>query len=476
MGQEIARSQFTPHDFRVFTRRLEQETRLLGRWFREGRFPELPYMGGMEVEAWLVDADYAPAPMNRLFIERLGDPLVVPELAKFNFELNTAPRLLRGDALPRMERSLQMTWDQCARMASALGARAIMIGILPTVRHEQLCIANMSDQQRYRALNEQVLRQRRGRPMQLDIAGRDVLCVTHTDVMLESATTSFQIHLRVPPSASARFYNASVIASAPMVAVSANSPYLFGRDLWDETRIPLFEQSVASPARKGCGAIGGRVTFGRTYVGESLMECFDENARCFPSLLPMELDKYPASLSHVRLHNGTIWRWNRPLVGFEEGGEPHLRIEHRSCPAGPTVVDSVANAAFYYGLVTALARQSLPPEATLDFEQARANFYAAARDGLQASIVWLDGERYLLRELVQDELLPWARHALLDLQLVKDDIDHYLGIIRERVETRLTGAEWQRAWVGRHGHDMGGLVRAYAAWQGTERPVHRWPI
>jgi gamma-glutamyl:cysteine ligase YbdK (ATP-grasp superfamily) len=476
MGQPIATSHFTPHDFRLFGRRLRDETRILARWFRDGRFPDLPWMAGMEVEAWLVYDDLTPAPLNRAFIERLGDPLVVPELAKFNFELNTEPRLLQGDALSRMEAELKATWDRCRRTAADMGGGAVLIGILPTVAEHQLCVENMSQQERYRALNEQIFRQRQGRPMQLDIVGRDALHRIHTDVMLESATTSFQIHLRVRPGAACRLYNAALIASAPMVAVSANSPFLFGCDLWDETRIPLFEQSVASPARSECAAMGGRVTFGQSYVQDSLMECFEENQRCFEALLPLEMDKYPASLSHLRLHNGTIWRWNRPLIGFEEDGEPHLRIEHRTCPAGPSILDSMANAAFFFGLACGLGERTPPPEADMDFDRARTNFYRAAQDGLAAEITWLDGARVEVRDLIVDELLPLAKRMLVTLGLEPGDVARYLEVIRRRTESGTTGAAWQRAWVARHGNDMAGLMQAYINGQVSGRPVHTWDV
>jgi hypothetical protein len=271
MGQEIEQTHFTRADFTDYTDCLRRETELLETWFREGLFSRRDRTGGFELEAWLIDSAARPAPVNAAFLQRLDDPMVVPELARFNVELNDHPQHLWGSALNRFEASLSATWNKCRKVAAELDTRLLMIGILPTLREVDLAQANMSDLRRYRALNEQVLRLREGRPLELDIQGRERLKITHGDVMLESATTSFQLHLKVHPRHAVRAYNAAQVLSAPMVAVTANSPFLFGHDLWDETRIPLFEQSVA------VGGIAGarqgpvrRVTFGTGYARSSL--------------------------------------------------------------------------------------------------------------------------------------------------------------------------------------------------------------
>jgi hypothetical protein len=56
------------------------------------------------------------------------------------------------------------------------------------------------------------------------------------------------------------------------------------------------------------------------YARESILECFEANRTRYPVLLPAVMDEPPESLAHLRLHNGTIWRWNRPLIGFDEQG------------------------------------------------------------------------------------------------------------------------------------------------------------
>jgi len=402
--------------------------------------------------------------------------MVGPELAQFNIELNTEPAALQGHALSSIERQLQATWDHCEAVASGLDERLLMIGIPATLREESLCLAAMSRMVRYRALNEQVLRSRKGRPLVLDIQGEEHLRIEHHDVMLESAATSFQLHLQVAPERAARYFNASIIASAPLVAVSANAPFLFGKELWDETRIPLFEQAVDVGGFDGA-AFGPirRVSFGSGYVRGSLLELFEENLAHYPVLLAERMETEPGSMSHVRLHNGTIWRWNRPLIGFDDDGTPHLRIEHRVIPSGPSLADGVANAAFYYGLAEALATTGTAPESGLEFDLARDNFYNAARHGLRAQLRWPGSERrHGLAGLVLEQLLPMAEQGLTALGLEGRDIRHYLGIIEARVATGRNGAQWQREFVARHGRDWGQLMQAYYQHQGSRRPVHEW--
>jgi len=477
MGQEISETHFTPQDFEEYAQRLREETELLADWFESGIFSPRARMGGFELEAWLVDDEAQPAPVNDVFLERLNNPMVVPELARFNVELNDHPQHLWGTALSRMEASLGETWRQCMQVAEAMQTHLLMIGTLPTVQKAELCPANMSDMKRYRALNEQVLRLREGRPLELDIHGREHLKTTHQSVMLEAATTSFQLHLKVHPDAAARAYNASIVASAALVAASANAPYLFGHDLWDETRIPLFEQSVSVGGF--AGASHGpmrRVTFGSGYVRESLLECFVENQQHYPVLIPMTFQEGLEQMSHLRLHNGTIWRWNRPLIGFDYDGMPHLRIENRVVPGGPTVVDVIANAAFFFGVMQTLMTAETPPEKQLSFAAARDNFYAAAHHGLDAHIEWFDEKRGGIRALILDELLPMAQQGLEALEIDGVDISRYLGIIRMRVETAQNGTAWQRAYVEKHGRDLAAMTNAYRQRQESGKPVHEWDL
>jgi gamma-glutamyl:cysteine ligase YbdK (ATP-grasp superfamily) len=475
LGQEIESAHFTPEDFRRFRDRLELETQELAHLFESGGLAAGPPTAGFELEAWLIDEDDHPAPLNDQFLERFDNPLASPELARFNVELNNVPHPLSGSNLSRLERELTETWRQACDSAEALGARLGLIGILPTLRSEDLGLHNMSDMNRYRALNDQVLRLRAGAPLRLNIAGRETLHSEHGDVMLESATTSFQVHLRVTPDEAHHVYNASMIASAPLVAASANSPYLFGYDLWDETRIPVFEQAVEVGGY--ADAVHGpvrRVSFGTGYARKTILECFRENLNHFPVLLPMRFEP-SHRFEHLRLHNGTIWRWNRPLLGFDDDGTPHLRIEHRVVPSGPSLTDSIANAAFFYGLASQISAELAEGRELIPFTVARDNFYQAARYGLKATVTW--GERRIgMRELVLNELLARARTGLAALGVDAEDSAHYLGLMRERVESQQNGACWQRRWVETYGKDWRGLTERYLELQRADRPIHEWPV
>lgn len=478
MGQEIDTRHFCQADFDRFRQQLQKETELLAQWFREGRLAEQGGIGGFELEAWLVDHEFLPTPVNEEYLKALDSEWVTPELSRFNVELNGKPRQLQGKALSKMQLRLQENWDYCRRVAQEqFQADLVMVGILPSLREDELTLANMSQMVRYRALNEQVFLQRKGKPLKLEISGREHLCTLHHDVMLEAATTSFQIHLQVDARRAVRYYNASIILSAATVAVSANSPYLFGYDLRDETRISLFEQAVEVGGYDGAsqGPLR-RVSFGSGYARESLLECYVENLEHFPILLPMKFEGEPARLNHLRLHNGTIWRWNRPLIGFDDAGHPHLRIEHRVVPSGPTMVDMIANSAFYYGLVEYLASSTTVPERAMDFPTARDNFYAAAQKGLAATVRWLDGRKRVMRSLLLEELIPAATEGLRMLGVDAEEISHYMGVIEARVESGQNGSAWQRGYVARHGADMQALTAAYFKQQNRGRPVHEWPL
>ena len=474
MGEEIRSSSFDDADFERFKKSLKKETELLETWFKEKKFSSVSNRAGFELESWLVDEQLYPASINETFLENLASPLASPELASFNVELNSTPCDLSGDALSRMQKELDINWHKCKKTAKELNSDIAMFGILPTLDNDVLHLANMSKMKRYRALNREVLHQRKGKPLIFDINGIEHLKVTHRDVMMEAAATSFQIHLQVNQDNAVRIFNASIAITGPLLALSANSPYLFGKDLWDETRIPVFEQAVAVGGYDGA-AFGPirRVTFGDSYIRESLFECFKENLEHYPVLLPVDLEGGD-QLAHLRMHNGTIWRWNRPLIGYDESGEPHLRIEQRVVPAGPTTVDAIANAAFYYGAVTALAELDEPIENQIPHSSTRDNFYAAAKLGLRSSQRWINGEDISAKDLILEKLLPLAHQGLASLGISIEDSNKYLGIIHDRVKSGQNGSTWQRSFIQKHGHNMTELTRAYIKNQNSGEPVHRW--
>ncbi len=470
MGQEITQSSFDQQDFAEFHQRLVEETALLQQWTDDGMLESDEPMAGSELEAWLVDGLGHPAAINQAFLAQLDDPMVVPELSAFNVEINTQPRRYGASMLQDMHTELANLWQRCEQSAKVQAAHILMIGTLPTIRQSSLCMANVSSMQRYHALNEQVLHMRHGKPLHIDISGKSHLQISHDDVMLEAATTSLQLHLKVSARDGAKAYNLSKLISAPMVALAANSPYLFGHDLWDETRIPLFEQSVSV----GASDYSKRVTFGIRFANHSVMECFDANRDRYPVLLPQLMDEPVERLAHLRLHNGSIWRWNRPLVGFDEHGHPHFRIEHRVAPSGPSVLDVIANCAFYFGLVTEYMARMQTAEMPLPFTRVKENFYQCARVGLDANISWLNGQSGDVVSLILQKLLPEAQQGLLRMGIELPEAEYWLGIIRDRVTRRQTGTCWQRAWVATHGQDFPGLVQAYLANQLSGKPVHEW--
>jgi len=478
VGQDIQDSHFSPGDFTRFASSLKHETELLRERFSDQRFAEVHPVAGYELETWLVDEDFSPYPCNDRFLNSLDDdlaPWVVPELARFNIELNARPWDLQGDVLTRIHDELGNTWRRAGAHASALGARLVMIGILPTVSRDELTIDSMSDRERYRALNEQVFLMRGGRPVHLRIEGVETLDLHHDDVMLESAATSLQVHIQVRQEEAAAYFNAAQVLAAPMVAATGNSPFFDGHDLWAETRVPLFEQSVNTRnQRRGQFRTPARVIFGRDYVHESLLELFNDNLERFPVLLPFCSDDPDDDFYHLRLHNGTIWRWNRPLIGADPDGGMHLRIEHRVIGAGPSVVDTVANAALFWGLVHAVAQEDHDWRNALSFTEARDNFYRCARLGLASDVHWLHGRHGPVRDLLLDVLLPMARRGLLGMDVDEADVDRFLAVIERRVRLNRTGAQWQRDYAGRHGRDMAGLMRAYWSGQESGSPVCDW--
>lgn len=474
MGQEIHATAYQKADYQRFRQRLHAETELLGKFIKDRVCSEVPPVAGFEIEAWLVFDDMRPAPLNESYLRSFNHPMAGPELAKFNVEMNTPPVSLVGDALSKVHQDLGNTWKQAELHAQGMGLNLVMIGTLPTLEQRDLNLDNMSNLNRYRILNQQVLKGRE-KPILLDICGHEHLKIEHHDVMLEAATTSFQLHIQCPLSVAHHFYNAAILASAPMVALCANAPYLFGKDLWMETRIPMFEQSVALGGYQGAaeGPLH-RVSFGSDFARQSILECFTENLLHFPVLLPEAFDDAPEMFSHLRLHNGTIWRWNRPLIGFDNDGTPHIRIEHRPPAAGPTVLDAIANAAFFYGLAKNLCDECTAGHADLSFAQAKDNFYQAARYGLDSHITWFGERKLRLSSLIESELMQRAEQGLRSLGIDIGDSRVYLDIIRQRVAKQQTGSHWQRRFIKDNPGDFIGLTKLYLQQQRRGEPVAEW--
>ena len=477
MGQSVERRSFEHRDFVRFQRALRAETDWLHDLIERDQLSQHAPMAGLELEAWLIDAAGRPAPRNAEFIERCASPEVVTEIGRFNIEINVPPQPVAGAGLGRLAEALQAAWTHCGQVAAGMGLQVVAIGILPSLRDADLNLANLSEPTRYHALNQQVQRQLRGRPARLDIDGPDGtrLRASHHDVMLEAAATSFQVHLQMPAAQAVRAHNAALIAAAPLLAMAGNSPLLFGQPLWQETRIPLFEQALGVGTRDDpLHDSLPRVGFGSGYAAFSLVECFRENLERFEPLLPVALDEPIERLAHLRLHNGTIWRWHRPVLGFDaEDGRVHLRCEHRPLPAGPSLPDMMANLAFGIGLVAAWATDDDPPESRLPFCGAQSNFHAAARDGLAARLTGLDGRAQPASAWLA-ELLPQARQGLQRMQVDAPLADSWLQLIQHRLASGRTGARWQLARLEALRGDLAALTLDYAHQQAGCAPAHLW--
>ena len=479
MGESIQNSTFTEDDREQFSKRLREETRILMRMFEERAFEysDTPLLG-LEVEAWLLNQDGQPEPANRKFLKDCNDPNLVEELAQFNFEMNTPPVVFQQGCFHQLKTQLEKTWETALKTARAQNLTPCLVGIHPLVSDDVLNPKCMSDGNRYKALNEQILSMRKNGEINIHITGNnDKFDKNLNHIMMEAAATSIQVHLQTNQETFKRVFNASLIASTPTVAVAANSPYFYGHELWDETRIPLFEQAVRIASfRNKKGEDVGRVTFGTGYVRKSALELFLENLDGYPPLLPILFDDPSSHLHHLNFHNGTLWRWNRPIVGGASSGTPHLRVEQRVMASGPSVVDIVANTAFSVGLTNWLASQEKVPEESMTFTDCEANFYAAAKDGLRAKVRWF-GKEQSLRDLILNDLIPKAKTGLSQFCSDSSEISFYLDeVMAERVRSGQNGSQWQRDYIASRGKDFKNLSLAYSENQLSGKPVHKWTL
>ncbi len=492
MGTDIDREAFGEADDAAFLQRLQHCLSTLGALLRRPGFGIGPATLGAELELSLVDGAARPLDHNQAVRAAADDARVTVELDRFNLELNATPTPLAGRPFATLDEELRQLLGRVADAARAHGGRPVLVGILPTLRRADLGARAISDLPRYRALNHR-LRGLRHDAFRLRIAGAEPLELSSNDVALEGAATSFQVHLRVDPADFTRTYNAVQAATAPVLAVAGNSPTLLGHRLWEETRIPLCKQSIDDRDGRGPRRGLARVGFGTGWLRGGPLELFAEGVRLHQPLLPVlgnhdplaGLEEgHPPPLEELRLHQGTVWRWNRAVYDPAAGG--HLRIEMRALPAGPTVTDMLANAALLIGLSLWLAEQDPSWTYALSFERAEHNFYRAAQHGPAAELVWplRHAGRLCTRtaaELVT-ELLPAARDGLVRAGVVAAEADRLLGVIAARVATGQTGAVWQRRTLAalepRLGREraLAAMLQRYLDYGAGDQPVHSWPI
>lgn len=487
MGDLLIREARDERDVRAFTRAVLRDLSALERLIDAGLIETGVRRIGAEQEMYLVGQDGRPAPCAPAILTQISDQRFTTELARFNIEANFPPHPLEGEVFGQLEEELRQAVDTANQAARALGSRVLLTGILPTLRREDLSAGSLTPEPRYRQLNDALLRFHGAFSVAID--GIEHYEGTYNSVAMEGANTSFQIHLQVAPHEGARLYNLAQLVSAPLLAAASNSPILLGRRLWHETRIAVFERSIDSrtESQLARGSLS-RATFGDTWLRDSLVELFRDNLARFPVILTRDLAEdsmdqveqgiVPA-LKALGLHNGTVWRWNRPCYGIGDG-RPHLRIECRVLPAGPSVIDEVANAAFFFGMMLALPAEYGDVALRLPFADARANFLAAARLGLGAEFSWLDGRMIGARDLVLRELLPFARAGLEQVGVPTQHLDRYLGTLEARVRTGQTGSAWLLGvFNANRGQDPQTLwpdaVEAMFTGQNSGTPVHQWP-
>ena len=489
MGEQIAGRTFTREDRQRYRDKVHRCLDVFARMLREERFEFDEPLTGMEVELNLVGPDGRPALRNAEVLAKIDDPAFVQELGRFNLEINVPPKNLGGDGAMQYEFEVRDQLNAANERAAEAGAGMVMIGILPTLAPEQMTHEAISSNPRYALLDEQMLLAR-GEDLHIDIRGGPEHLETYADsIAPEAACTSVQFHLQVSPDGFARYWNAAQCLASVQVALGANSPYFLGRELWRESRISLFSQATDTrPAELKAQGVRPRVWFGERWI-TSVFDLFEENTLYFPALLPVMDDEDPLAvlesgrtpaLHELRLHNGTVWRWNRPVYDVVDD-TPHLRVENRVLPAGPTVVDIMANGALYFGAVRALAEQERPVWSQMSFDAAEESFLAAAVRGLEAVVYWPGTGELSVPELTLRKLLPLAHQGLAEWGVDDDIRERLLGVIEGRCTTGRNGATWQTDTV--HTLQAAGLPRwealrrmteEYVARMHTNEPVHTW--
>lgn len=493
MGEAVTSDHYTPQQRTRYRQYLAEDLEIFDHHLQESEFDDQDSIG-LELELNLVDEDMQPAFRGPQILESL-DPEYQTEIGTFNLELNHPPLAVAGSGLRDLEEGITRRLERVRDAAASHGVRPVMIGTLPTLRTEHLedpqC---MVPEKRYQGLSNAVLASR-GEMVTIDVAGTEHYRHLFSTITPEATCTSAQLHLQVSPERFAGAWNAAQAMAGVQVALAANSPLFLGYDAWRENRIPVFRQSIdtRTPELVTQG-VRPRVWFGERWI-TSVFDLFEENVRYFSPLLPesrqisgtpMMRGATPA-LHYLTLHNGTVWRWNRPIYAPSED-LAHLRVENRLLPAAPTPTDLIADAAFYYGVLNYLTHQTRPVWSRLTFDSARENFFTAAKHGIHSRLRWPRHGSTDAATLITEVLLTPARKGLAALDVDTDVIDYYLGIIAERARTRCNGAEWQlrtmRAIGGTRTRPdsperraaLAEMLRRYLRHQETGQPVHTWPI
>lgn len=449
---------------------------------------------GAEQEMTLVNNQtFKPCTSAMEAIDLLKSPSWLDtELAKFNLEINLEPLVFQGDCLSAMETSLNQKMDIIRQGIKPLKAKPILTGILPTLRKYDLELHNLTPRERYKILMDAINEQLIGNSFELRLRGIDEILVKHDSPLLEACNTSFQVHLQVKPNDFVHLYNIAQTLAAPVMAIAANSPIVFGRRLWHESRIALFQQALdIRTTQEHMRERSPRVSFGDNWLDNSILEIYKEDIARFRVLLSTEVEEDALELIHnkkvpklkaLQAHNSTVYRWNRPCYGISDNGMPHLRIENRVLPAGPTTRDEMANAALWLGAMVGYAKYCKDIRTEINWEDVRDNFGKAAQFGIDSKFTWFNDRKISASDLVSEEILPIAREGL-ELQNVKsEDIDLYMGIIQERAKQQKNGATWQiKAYTklkNQTSEDeaLSVLTNSIIMNQEQNIPIHEWKI
>ncbi|WP_437397303.1 CBS domain-containing protein [Flagellimonas lutimaris] len=486
MGEHIKKSSFSEKERKVFVQNLIDDIQALESMIKEGLIEDDIVRIGAEQEMCLIKDDYRPSPNSLDVLKDVDDSHFTTEFAKYNIEANLDPYTLEKGCFTDMEQQLRQLLGKVKKSADNHNAKVILTGILPTISKGELGMDFMTPIPRYYRINE-VLKTWRGDDFTVRIKGADELSLHHDSVLFEACNTSFQLHLQIPPDDFIKSYNWAQAISGPVLGVCCNSPLLLGKELWRETRIALFQQSLDTRIwTKAVKEQVARVGFGESWQKDSVAEIFKKDISTHRILLtkPIEnnsLDllrqgKIP-KLEALSLFNSTVYRWNRPCYGVGNG-KPHLRIENRYIPSGPTVIDEMANFAFWVGLMAGRPKKYDDMSGIMDFKMAKLNFIRAAMSGRHTVFSWMD-KTMTVKKIIKEELLPIAYNGLRKFNIDEDDINRLLGIIEARIKNG-TGAEWQiknfRELKKQMKQDSAivQLTKAMYNNQETEVPVHQW--
>jgi len=493
MGTDIHKTQFSDQDFADFRERLAGNLTALRAMLADPDFGKGSGSLGAELEIYLVDQHGRPVYLNQEIQEAAADPQLTLELNRYNLEYNLSPYKISDSPFRQTEQEILEKLSQLRKIAGEKGARVVPIGILPTLNQADFGGHCITDRKRYHALVSQLI-ERRGSAFRIDINGENPLQIEMADITLEGANTSFQVHHRVNPADYADTFNAVQLVSPLGLAIAANSPTLFGHALWQETRVPLFKQSIDTRIRdRYKWSEPARVNFGHGWVRRGAYELFNQTVRLNPPLLPICAEQSAAEqlaagmmpeLSELKLHQSTVWLWNRPIYDDADGGQ--LRVEMRALPAGPSAIDMVANAALMIGLVEGIKPRINDLLPALPFHMAEYNFYRAAQHGLEATLVWPEPDQYGCEEqpvaALLERYLPLARAGLLSIGVEAAECDYYLRVVERRLAARRTGASWQmdvlhRLEAGSNRQEaLHQMLETYIHHSSDNLPIADWPL